>query len=200
MDGAVRVTSSTRATLLARLWDRSDDAAWREFYKLYASLIYRYARARGLSCADAEEVRDQCLEVLSRKMSTLQYDREKGSFKNWLHRVVNRRVIDLIRKPREQLAKSSDLRRLPTAAPTPEEVWEHHWRDQHLRYCVEQVRGSVSPKNFEAFRMLLFEGRSVADVGSRLGMNANQVYKAKSRVLNCVRAAMAQLGVSGAMR
>ena len=38
--------TTTRATLLARLKNRSDAEAWTEFHKLYAPLLYRYARSR----------------------------------------------------------------------------------------------------------------------------------------------------------
>lgn len=51
--------TTTRATLLARLKNRSDAEAWSQFQKLYAPLLYRYARGRGLSREDAEDVRDQ---------------------------------------------------------------------------------------------------------------------------------------------
>ena len=48
----------TRKTLLERVRDSSDHEAWTEFYELYAPLIYRYARGRGLPSHDAEEIRD----------------------------------------------------------------------------------------------------------------------------------------------
>lgn len=50
---------ATRASLLLNLKNRSDAEAWSEFLKLYAPLLYRYARARGLSRNDAKEVCDQ---------------------------------------------------------------------------------------------------------------------------------------------
>ena len=46
--------------------------------------------------------------------------------------------------------------------------------------------------NHKAFCMLLFEECTVKQVCARLGLNANQVYKAKSRVLQRVRQLMAR--------
>ena len=60
--------------------------------------------------------------------------------------------------------------------------------------CPERVRGDVPPKTYETFRLLAFESLSVPDVCSRLGLNSNQVYKAKSRVVAAVRRKMAELG------
>src|SRR5262249_39088714 len=43
----------TRASLLVRLRDPQDQAAWTEFVDLYVPLIYNYARKQGLQDADA---------------------------------------------------------------------------------------------------------------------------------------------------
>lgn len=184
--------TTTRSTLLARLKNRSDAEAWSQFQKLYAPLLYRYARGRGLSREDAEDIRDQCLEAVARKIGTFEYDKEKGGFKNWLYQIAHRKTIDLLRKRHERIADSRELGALPDPGPTPDEIWERHWEQEHLRYCFEQIRGSVSEMNYRAFHMLLFEECSVDEVCGRLGLNANQVYKAKSRVLRRVRQHMAR--------
>lgn len=185
--------TATRTTLLARVKDRSDAAAWDEFHRLYAPLLYRYARGRGLSREDAEDVRDACLEIVARKIGDFEYDRERGGFKNWLYRIASGKVIDLLRKRREKVADSQDIRGLVDPAPAPDELWDQQWRYEHLKYCVQAVRGSVSERNYQAFSMLLFDEVSVEEVCARLGMNANQVYKAKSRVLRRMREHLSEI-------
>ncbi len=177
---------TTRKTLLIRLKTRSDSQAWREFYQLYGPLLYRYARSRGLSREDAEDVRSQCLVIVVQKIAEFEYDKAKGGFKNWLRRIASNKIVDLYRKRREKVAESQHLRGLLDPEPGPDEVWEQTWRNVHLRYCVEQVRDATSPRNYEAFRLLVLENVSVDEVCHRLGMNRNQVYKAKSRVLRHV--------------
>ncbi|MCK4660266.1 MAG: sigma-70 family RNA polymerase sigma factor [Phycisphaerae bacterium] len=184
----------TRATLLMRIKDPRDEVAWREFHALYAPLLYRYACARGLLPADAEEVRDQCLEVLTRSMPGFEYDRGKGRFKSWLRRIVNNKVSNLLRDRRERIAQSREVLAVPDPHPSPDELWEEQWRYQHLKHCVEQVKGLISEKNYRAFSMLLFDGCSVAQVCAELEMNPNQVYVAKSRALQRVRQKLAELG------
>src|SRR5579871_2387028 len=53
--GRERMTAPplTRASLLVRLRDPDDGDAWKEFVRLYASVIYGFARKRGLQDADA---------------------------------------------------------------------------------------------------------------------------------------------------
>ena len=70
--------TTTRTSLPARVKNRSDAEAWAEIPKLYAPLVYHYAHARELSREDANDVCDQCLEVLIRKIAAFEYDREQG--------------------------------------------------------------------------------------------------------------------------
>jgi RNA polymerase sigma-70 factor (ECF subfamily) len=146
-----------------------------------------------LSHEDAEDVQATCYEQIVRQIRHFDYDKQKGGFKAWLRTLVTRRVIDLLRKHREALAESHDLELAAGSEPAPDELWEQHWKQQHLRYCVEQVRGFVSPETFLVFEMLMHDGSSVPAVCKRLGWNANQVYKAKARVLDLVRQQMASL-------
>lgn len=184
----------TRATLLARIRDNRDTEAWGEFYSLYGPLLFRYARARGLSEDDAEEVRAKCYESIVKNIAKFEYDRSRGSFKAWLRTLVNRRVAELWRKRREQQADSATLRQRAADDPTPEDIFDRQWKRQHIRYCVERVREQVAENTYKAFCMIVLDGKSVADACSALDMNANQVYQAKSRVLRRVRDQMTKIG------
>ncbi len=185
--------NTTRASLLIRVKNRADGCAWEEFHQLYAPLLYRYARARGLDRQDAEEIRDECLLIIARKMGAFEYDKRKGGFKNWLYTIASGKVIDLLRSGRMPVADSHDMDGLSDPAAAPDEAWERQWKDRHLRYCVEQVRGSVSEANYRAFHLLVLEGCSVEEVCTSLDMNANRVYKAKSRVLRVVQRKLAEI-------
>ena len=185
----------TRTSLLLRIRDRSDSGAWNEFHALYAPLLYHFARSRGLSQADSEEVRDGCLAILARKMRSFDYDRERGRFKNWLRRIAENQCTDLLRQRRERVVGNDQLRGFPAATSTPAQLWEEHWRDQHLRYCVNEIRPSVGERTYQIFEFLLFMGYPVKEVCQRLGVNANTVYKAKARVLERVRQKMGELGL-----
>jgi RNA polymerase sigma factor (sigma-70 family) len=186
----------TRVTLLLRIRDPGDEEAWSEFHGLYAPLLYQYARQRGLADADAEEIRDQCLLIVAQKIGTLEYDRQKGGFKNWLRCIAEGKVVDFFRKRREPLADSRVLQQLPDPRPAPAELWEQQWRYQHVLYCAAQVKAGFSPQTYRAFELLAFDGCSVADVCAQLQMTRNQVYLAKSRVLRRIRARIIELGLT----
>ena len=183
---------TTRPSLLIRIKDPRDAAAWEEFHALYAPLLYRYARARGLNHDDAEDVRASCYESIVRQIRSFEYDKRKGGFKAWLRTLVNRRVVDWLRKRRDEQAGSQQLAELPDREPPPDELWEQHWKEQHLAYCLEQVRNSVTAQTYEAFQLLM-QDLSVDDVCTRLSLVPKQVYRAKSRVLQLVRERMATM-------
>ncbi len=64
----------TRATLLLRLRDPHDEAAWTEFVDLYAPLVYGYARKQGLQDADAADLTQDVLGAIAGAVSRLEYD------------------------------------------------------------------------------------------------------------------------------
>ena len=185
---------TTRASLLIRIKDPHAAEAWSEFHDLYAPLIYHYARKRGLTHDDADDIRSECYKAIVQQIKTFDYDKQKGGFKAWLRTMVDRRVIDLFRKRREQQPKTGVLDQIAAQAPSPDDMWETQWRNQHLKHCVEQLRAEVSSSTFEAFSIIVIQGRPVAEACDALGMNANQIYKAKARMLRRVRDKMAELG------
>lgn len=189
--------STTRATLLERVRDSRDAAAWEEFFALYAPLLESYARAFGLSAPDAEDIRDQCLAVVVQRIGTFHYDRSKGSFKGWLHRIARDKVVDAMRRPRTERPETAALLALPDLGADQDEVWEREWRAEHLRFALAEVRRARDVHGRELIDLLLDESLSASEVGARAGLNANQVYKARARFVEEVGDVMRRLEGDG---
>jgi RNA polymerase sigma-70 factor (ECF subfamily) len=189
--------STTRKTLLQRVRDPANREAWTEFFDLYAPLLEAYALAQGLSRADAEEVRDRSLEVVARRLPSFEYERSRGRFQGWLHAIARGKVVDLRREQRLRRGDDSGLASLADPEGGPDDAWDRAWRREHLLHGLRQVRASEPPAAFRVFELLLLEELSVPEVCARTGLNANQVYKAKARVLARVREHLARLGVDG---
>lgn len=185
---------TTRQTLLHRVRDPADREAWDEFFELYAPLLEGYARAHGLARDDAEEVRDQCLEVLTKKLPDFEYQRARGSFSAWLHRIAHAKVIDLVRAKKVRARESVELTSLAAADSDLEEHWTRQWRAEHLRYALERVRHDEPPERFQVFELLLVDELSVSEVCARTSLRATQVYKIKAALLKRVRAVLERLG------
>lgn len=191
----------TRSSLLGRLRDLSDDASWRTFFETYWRLIYNVARKSGLSDEDAQDVVQESVISVARKMPEFRYDPARGSFKQWLLLITRRRIHDRLR----QLYRSPRVLNLSTADPGEQNAevtsavlppdaafaaaWEQEWRDTIFRSALARVRGQVKPKHFQVFDYCVLQNLPPARVARMLGLNAAQVYLAKHRVSAAVKRA-----------
>ena len=58
----------TRVSLILRLQDAEDVAAWEEFVELYTPVVHRAATARGLQEADADNIVQEVLLAVARSV------------------------------------------------------------------------------------------------------------------------------------
>jgi RNA polymerase sigma-70 factor (ECF subfamily) len=185
--------NTTRSSLLLRIKDQDDSAAWSEFDAIYRPMLLGFARARGLEEVDAEDVAQQCLAAISTHIERFDYDPSKGRFKSWLRTVVNNQVRDRLRTLQPRLVEASDTQGLADAGPTPDELFDRIWMKSHLRHCLAQVRSEVTDSTFQAFQDYVIDEQPIAEVCRRLGMTRNQVQLIKWRVTQKLSEKMREL-------
>ena len=177
----------TRASLLVRLRDRRDQAAWQEFLDLYAPLVYNYARKQGLQDADAADLTQDVLVAVAGAVGRLQYDPGRGSFRNWLFTVVRRKLANWRRDRTARRNGTGDpmpsqlLEECP-AADAVEAEWEADWQRQVFAWACEQVRRDVALPTWQAFWRTVVEGQPGKQVAADLGLTLTAVYHARSRI------------------
>jgi RNA polymerase sigma factor (sigma-70 family) len=183
----------TRRSLLSRLKDWDDEESWRDFFNIYWRLIYRAAIKAGLSDAEAQDVVQETLLELAKKMPGFKYDPAVGSFKGWLLRTTQWKISGQFkrrrRESREVNLASDD--RTGTAAiegmPDPaaldlDSVWDAEWERNLFDAAMENVKRKVSPAQFEMFYLNVMKEKPVREVAATLEVSAAQVYLAKHRV------------------
>src|SRR6266487_2566728 len=89
---------ATRRSLVDRLVDWDDRKHWQEFFDTYWKLIYSAARKSGLTDAEAQEVVQETVITVAKKIDKLKYDPAIGSFKGWLLQITRWRIVDQFRK------------------------------------------------------------------------------------------------------
>lgn len=184
---------TTRPSLLLRIRNREDVAAWRAFDALYRPMLFRFARARGLSEDDAEDVAQHCLSAITDHMDEFTYDPQKGRFKSWLRTLVNNRARNLLRDRHEQQAHSGEFRTIPDRDPPPDEAFEHIWMEEHLWHCLRELRGQVEETTYLAFQYSVIEQRPVERICAELNLKPNNVYTIKWRMTERVAELMKEL-------
>src|SRR5947207_12829164 len=88
----------TRESLLLRLRKWDDETSWAEFFETYWRLIYSVARRAGFNDAEAQDVVQETVITVARKVPEFKYDPTIGSFKGWLLTLTHSRIQDQIRK------------------------------------------------------------------------------------------------------
>jgi RNA polymerase sigma-70 factor (ECF subfamily) len=183
----------TRASLLIRLRDRTDQSAWNEFVAVYGPVIYRFARNRGLQDADAADMMQDVLRSVTGAIDRLDYDPRQGRFRGWLFTITRNRVMTLLasRQGKARGTGNSDVNSLLAAQPDqhggPDADWELEYRRSQTAQAMEQVRSEFSDKVWNAFWATAVDARPADEAGRELGMSTGAVYVAKSRVLARLR-------------
>src|SRR4051794_14003852 len=177
---------TTSPTLLARLRnDPSNAAAWDEFVEHYGRHIYRWCRQWGLQVADSEDVTQEILLKLGRKLRDFAYDPD-SSFRGWLKTVAHHAWRDFVdeRKGTRAFAggQISDLLESVEAREDLIHKLEEAFDHELLETAKIQVRLRVAPHTWEAFQLVAIEGRPAAEVAANLHMQIAMVYVAKSKV------------------
>jgi RNA polymerase sigma-70 factor (ECF subfamily) len=190
---------TTPPSLLFRLRDRQDRAAWQQFVELYGPLVYRFGRQRGLQDADAADLTQEVLGAVAAAIERFEYDPQRCPFRGWLFAVVRNQFGKLLerRKHAPDAPGGPDgqerLRQLPDRDGGEAAVWEQEYRRRRFLWAAEQVRPAFEPSTWLAFWRTAVEGQADADVARDLGLTAGAVYTAKSRVLDRIRRVLDEL-------
>src|SRR5437868_13823210 len=89
---------ATRRSLVDRLANWDDQRRWQDFFDTYWKLIYSTARKSGLTDSEAQEVVQETVITVAKKIDKLHYDPALGSFKSWLLQITRWRIADQFRK------------------------------------------------------------------------------------------------------
>src|SRR3989442_10829475 len=88
----------TRRSLLTRLKNLDDQESWKDFFDTYAKLIHRVAIKAGLNDAEAQDVVQETVIIVAKKLPDFKYDPALGSFKSWLRLITRRRIEKQLKK------------------------------------------------------------------------------------------------------
>jgi RNA polymerase sigma factor (sigma-70 family) len=181
----------TRPSLLLRLRDAGDDAAWSQFVAIYTPLMFAFCRRRGLSETDAGDVTQDALKAVAGAIPRFEYDPGRSSFRNWLFTVVRSKLNDFLaaqaRQPR--LAGATTVQRFVEREPDRalEETWRLEYQANLVRWAASQIQRDFTPPTWNAFWRTAIEGEPAETVAVELGLTLNALYIARSRVTKRLR-------------
>jgi len=198
----------TRESLLVRLKSWDDQEGWRDFFSAYWRLIYTAALKAGLNDSEAQDVVQDTVLAVARRMKGFRYDPAVDSFKGWLLYHTRMRIaLEYRRRERER----AGLERLPPNAEwlaeaerAPElksveldEHWNREWEQNLWEAATARVKKEISPKQFQMFSLYVLKECPAADVAKSLGVTAAQVYLAKHRITALLKKELNRLRTEG---
>ena len=185
----------TSSTLLRKVADWHDHPAWVSFRGRYDPLMRRWCHGYGLDEDSVDEVCQRIWIELADRMRTFHYD-PKGTFRGWLRRLCESRVLDFLRQ-RQAVSllslgdRNGDGEADPRGASIDPGESDHAEEagDQSRRFLLDEaekvqaaVRAKVKPHTWEAFWLIAVCDWTVERAAQALGMTHTAVYAARERV------------------
>ena len=185
----------TRVSLIHRVRDPADGAAWAEFVSIYQPLLMAYLRKRGVNEHDAADVVQEVFARLVPAMADFELDTERGRFRTWLWRVTHNALSDWARRraTRDRAEQEWIDQHEPPADDAPHGEWDEMYRRRILEVVLERVRASSLPATWSCFEGRILNGRPAAEIAAALEISVNAVYVNASRLLARVREECADL-------
>lgn len=182
----------TRASLLASLREGRAAEGWQDFFRQYAPAIYRVALLRRLSSDQADDIVQQVMMSVARRIGDFDYKTDRGKFRNWICSITENKIRDHYR------TVAQDARLTQAAAEqqaqTANDCWEVQWRLQDLMICLDELSEDVSLRQLETFRLYVIEGLAAEEVARRMEMSVGQVYVIRTTMIKRIRERMRDVG------
>jgi RNA polymerase sigma-70 factor (ECF subfamily) len=195
--GAEQSSASIASSLLC-LVRQHDQDAWRRLEYLLGPVIALWLKRGGLSDTDACDVRQEVLQAVWSHVGDFQRIADGSTFRGWVWTITRNKIHDHYRRrgrhPVSEGGTSAWLRLSQAPAPfdesesapppDPEEL------SSVVRGAIQLVQKDVQPHTWQAFWLVVVEGRTAAEAAEQLKLNVGSVYTARSRVLARIREAL----------
>ena len=171
---------TTDKTLLERIKE-GDSVSWDEFYTVYRPFVLYRGQRSGLSADDCDELVQQVMLSFFQRNKKFEYQREKGTFRNYFGKVINNNIIDIKRRKKTNCIEYDESKDHRVDDVLSRE-FENDWHDYLFRQALLELKKQVEEDTFEAFNLYAIQGRKISEVSDFLDMTIGSIYVAKTGV------------------
>lgn len=179
----------TRASLLQRMHDLSDQSSWQDFFDTYWKLIYGVSRKAGLTEVEAQDVVQEVMIAVVKDMPTFRYDPAKGSFKAWLLIKTRWKIVGQFRKrgpiaqPSANDTQTDPVQQIPDPASlVTDDILEAQWQENVFAAAWLRVKRKLDPQRAQVFDFYAIKGWKAEKVAETFQIPVEQVHMIKHRV------------------
>lgn len=182
----------TRPSLLIRVRDPADQAAWHEFVEIYRPVILRLARQSHLQDADAEDLAQQVLVAIAKAVESREHDLQRAKFRTWLNRVARNAILNALTRAKPDRGSGDSallavLYQQESNSSPHSDLLDLEYRREVFRWAARQIRREFQQSTWDAFWMTAVDGRDVEAVARELKKNSGSIYAARSRVIRRIQ-------------
>lgn len=193
----------TTSTRLLRRVGENDRDAWRQMVSVYGPVVRYWIRHAGLAGSDLADVFQEVFIAVSRNIANFEREDGKAKFRAWLKTVTMSRVNDHFRRQGKQpvaYGGSTAMMRLGEVEGDAGSADDEADGDAALEQSedaflaqrsLQMVKGEFRKRTWLCFYRTAVDGRTSQEVAEELGISALAVRKAKSRVMQRLKEALA---------
>jgi len=187
----------TSHSLIARVRDPADGAAWMEFLAIYRPVVFRLARSKGMQDSDADDLSQQVFLSIARAIEDWEPGAGRPPFRHWLSKIARNAILNaLTRRKPDVGAGSTSLWELLNQHPVEnQEDSVELIRESHremFRWAAEEIRSEFTETTWNLFWETAVAGRAIEDVAQEQGRTAGAVYMARCRVMQRLKEKVAE--------
>lgn len=184
----------THPSLLVRVKNVADQAAWSTFVEVYGPMIYGYCRKHRWQESDAADLSQEVLLRLARVLQGFEYRPEKGRFRDWLGTVIRNEIAryaaKLGRNPEALGTLDQDI---PGSDTGHLHGWDEHFHSMLLHAAMNRIQSEFTASTWQAFIQLWIENKPPQEIATSLNTTIDNLYVSKSRVLKRLRSEIVDL-------
>jgi RNA polymerase sigma-70 factor (ECF subfamily) len=161
--------------------------------QLYTPLLRNWLLRQPLQTADVDDLVQDVLVVVVRRVPEFRHHGGPGAFRHWLRTILANRLRYYWRQRlgRPEAAGGLEAVGLLEQLETPDSAIGSAWDLEHDRHVVARLLELIHPEftaaTWEAFHRYALQGLPAAEVAATLGISVNAVCIARSRVLRRLR-------------
>ncbi len=171
---------TTSLTLLHRMCQIDEPAAWDRFVRLYSIGIYSWVRRQGFQHEDAADIVQDVLVTLVQKLPMFEHEGPK-SLRGWLWAITRNKCRERARRKKLEFAQGDLFENL--AGKEDETFGEEEFRRHLVTQIASVIKADYPTEVWQAFWEHAVEGRPASAVAEKLGINLWAVYTAKARIV-----------------
>ena len=184
--------SATSLSLLEHLQHSANESAWERLVDLYTPLIRVWLKRYALMDQDIDDLVQEVLAIVVRKIPEFKRKPQTGAFRRWLRTIT----VNCLRgfcahsdfAPRDRATRGSARFSINWKTSTVrQQALGPGTRRACRRRLLEMIRPRFEAKTWAAFQRVAIDGTPVDQVAKELGMTVNAVFIAKSRVVHLLR-------------